>query len=75
MTKLFERGIKAVEALPPERQDIAGNLLLELARTAPRGFGLTPAQIEDLKAAIEEADRGEFASDEQVAEAWRKFKR
>jgi hypothetical protein len=75
MTKLFERGIKAVETLPPERQDIAGTLLLELARKAAPEFALTLAQLEDLKAAVDEADRGEFASEAEVAEAWRKFSR
>jgi hypothetical protein len=72
MTKLFERGIKAVETLPPERQDIAGTLLLELVRRGTPEFALTPAQIEDLKAAVEEADRGEFASEADVAEAFRR---
>ena len=66
MTKLLERGIEAVEALSPDRQDIAGELLLELAGDATPKYALTPEQIEDLKAAIAEADRGEFATDEEM---------
>jgi hypothetical protein len=75
MTKLLERGIKAVEGLPPDRQDLAGTLLLELANSAPVRFTLTAEQIEDVKASVAEADRGEFATTEDVAEAWRAFRR
>jgi hypothetical protein len=45
-----------------ERQDLAGELLLALAASVPR-YHLSADQIEDLKLAIEEAERGEFASD------------
>ena len=72
MTKLLDRGIAAVSALPPEEQDVAGELLLHLASTAKPGFALTPEQIADLKESVAEADRGEFASDQEVREAFRK---
>ena len=72
MTKLLEQGIEAVRELAPERQDMAGELLLTLAGTEPQ-YRLTRQQIEDLKLAIEEADRGEFVSAVKLAETWRKF--
>jgi hypothetical protein len=72
MTKLLEQGIEAVRELAPERQDMAGELLLTLAGTEPP-YRLTRQQIEDLKIAIEEADRGEFVGEAQLAETWRKF--
>ena len=72
MTKLLEQGIQAVRDLPADRQDMAGELLLALAATEPQ-YGLTREQIEDLKLAVEEADRGEFAADEEMGETWRKF--
>ncbi len=75
MTKMFRLGIKAVEALPPDQQDLAGELLLELATSVPPRFGLTPEQIEDVKLAIAEVDRGEFATDEEVEAAWRRFEK
>ncbi len=56
-----------MRALPPERQDMAGELLLRLAATTAQ-YELTVEQIEDLKLAIAQADRGEFASDQEVAE-------
>ena len=72
MTNLLEQGIKAIQELPADRQDMAGELLLTLAAGQPR-YGLTREQIEDLKLAIAEADRGEFATDSEVAETWKKF--
>ena len=74
MTTLLDQGIQAVRELPPERQDMAGELLLRLAATAPQ-YELTAEQIEDLKLAIAQADRGEFASDQEVADTWKKFGR
>jgi len=70
MTKLLEKGIEAVRALSEDRQDMAGELLLNIAKNEPQ---LTAEQIEDLKLAIAEADRGEFATDKEMAESWKKF--
>jgi hypothetical protein len=72
MTKLLEKGIEAVKALPADRQDMAGELLLALAKYEPK-YELTAEQIEDLKFAIAEADRGEFAAAHEMAETWKKF--
>jgi hypothetical protein len=72
MTKLLEQGIKAIQELPAARQDMAGELLLTLAASEPQ-YGLTREQIEDLKLAIEEADRGEFATDDDMIETWKKL--
>lgn len=75
MTELLKRAIAAIKALPPDRQDFAAAVLLQLARAAPREYALTPEQIADVKASIEEADRALFATDEEVEEAWRHFVR
>ncbi len=74
MTTLLDQGIQAVRELPADRQDMAGELLLTLAAVAPR-YRLSAEQIEDLKLAIVQADRGEFASDQEVADTWKKFGR
>ena len=72
MTTLLDQGIQAIRELPDERQDMAGEILLTLAASTP-GYELTAAQIEDLRLGIAQADRGEFASDEDVAKMWQKF--
>ena len=74
MTTLLDQGILAVRKLPAERQDMAGKLLLTLAASAPQ-YQLTAEQIEDLKLAIAQADRVEFATDQEIAETWKKFGR
>ena len=72
MTKLLEEGIKAVRELPADRQDMAGELLLTLAASEPQ-YPLTTEQVEDLRLALEEADRRNYASEAEVAETWKKF--
>ena len=73
MTRLLEKGIKAVEALDSEQQDMAGELLLRLAGMRAPEYALTPEQIEDVKIGMAEADRGEFATDEEMRSTWAKF--
>jgi hypothetical protein len=52
--------------------DMAGELLLKLAASEPQ-YGLKREQIEDSKLAIEEADRGEFFTDKEMTDTWKKF--
>jgi len=73
MTKLLEQGIEAVRGLPADRQDMAGELLLGLAGAVQAGYELTPEQIADLKIALAQADRGEFATDDELNADWKKF--
>jgi hypothetical protein len=73
MTKLLQQGIEAVRNLPPERQDMAGELLLGIAGVGQTAHRLTAEQVEDLKIALAEADRGEFATDDEIDAAWKKF--
>jgi hypothetical protein len=72
MTKLLQKGIDAVRMLPADRQDLAGEVLLSLAVAGPR-YELTAEQKEDVKLAMAEADRGEFASADDMTQTWRKF--
>jgi hypothetical protein len=74
MTKLLEKGIEAVRELPADRQDMAGELLLSLAKSGEQ-YRLTAEQLEDVKLAVAEADRGDFASAQEMADTWKKFDR
>jgi hypothetical protein len=74
MTKLLDKGIEAVRGLPADRQDMAGELLLSLAK-ADTNYRLSAEQLADVKLAIAEADRGEFSTDGEMAETWKKFGR
>ena len=72
MTKLLDQGIEAVRSLPAERQDVAGEVLLAIAGQQRAGYSLSPEQIEDIKLALIEADRGEFATDAEMSALWKK---
>lgn len=72
MTRLLEKGIEAVKALPADRQDMAGELLLSLAdHDSP--YQLTPEQLEDVRLALGEAEQGHFATEIELAATWKKF--
>ena len=73
MTKLLKAGIEAVSKLPDERQDAAGEVLLALAEASKAAHALTPDQLSDLRIAMAEADAGDFATDSEIEQAWRKF--
>lgn len=60
--------------LAAERQDLAGELLLRLAEGV-REYELSPEQMDDVRLSLAEAERGEFASDRDMAETWKKFSR
>jgi len=72
MTKLLEKGIEAVRALPDDRQNLAGEMLLVIAAQEVK-YTLTPEQREDVRVGLAEAERGEFATDEEVAQMWAAF--
>ena len=73
MSKLLEQGIDAIRELPEENQDFAGELLLAIAGRGRGGLTLTAEQIEKVKIGFAEADRGEFATDDEMRETWKKF--
>jgi hypothetical protein len=72
VTKLLENGIDAVRDLPADQQNLAGELLLSLAEQSRRRPRLTPEQADDVRLAVAEADRGDFASEDEMAALWKK---
>ncbi|QJP17439.1 hypothetical protein G3545_02645 [Starkeya sp. ORNL1] len=62
-----------MKALPDQEQDRIADLLLELAVADGADHELTPEQIREVEIAMEQAARGEFASDEEMAEIWLRF--
>lgn len=65
MTELLDRAIASVRNLDPEAQDrIASAMLSFVDEDEPEE--IDPEHLPDLLASLAEADRGEFASDEEV---------
>jgi hypothetical protein len=66
MTKLLEKGIEAIRKASIEEQDRAGELLLQLAA---RGsiYRLSEGEQHEIDEALAEVERGDIASDGEVA--------
>ncbi len=72
MTRLLEQAVEAVSALPDDAQDDLARILLQLAGIDQPAYELTLEEAADIDASLTEAERGEFASDEEVRAVWAK---
>jgi hypothetical protein len=72
MTKLFERAVETVRGLPSEMQDDLARLLLQLAGEDQPVLQLSAEEAASFDESLAQADRGEFATDEQVRAIWAK---
>ena len=72
MTRLLEQAIETVSALPDEVQDDLARILLQFAGVEQPPYMLTPEEEADIDASLAEADRGEFASNDEVRAVWAK---
>lgn len=71
MSDLVERAVTTLRNLPPERQEELAQMLLFYADQEM--VWLTPEEEADLAESLAQADRGEFATDEEVRAVWAKF--
>ncbi len=76
MTELLDKAISKAQALPPEAQDaLAHVMLLYAGEDDSRPIHhLTPEEMADLDEADAEMARGEFATDEEVAAVFAKYR-
>ena len=72
MTRLFEQAVETVRGLPPEMQDDLARLLLQLAGEDQPVLQLSAEEAASFDESLAQADRGEFATDEQVRAIWAK---
>jgi len=74
MTTLLDHALTAASTLPPDVQDAIARVVLRLAggdSEAPT-TPLAPAEHAAIAASKAAAERGEFATDEQVRAVWAK---
>ncbi|TMI98259.1 MAG: hypothetical protein E6G97_26445 [Alphaproteobacteria bacterium] len=69
MTKLLEQAIAKAQALPPEDQDALALAMLSLTEGDASGYPIDDATRAAILEGLAEADRGDYASDEEVAAA------
>jgi hypothetical protein len=72
MTKLLEQAVATVRGLPPEMQDDLARLLLQLAGEDQPVLQLSTEEAASFDESLAQADRGEFATNEQVRAIWAK---
>lgn len=72
MTRLLEQALEAMSDLPDDVQDDLARILLQLAAVEQKPYELTPDEEADINASLDEAKRGEFATDEEVRAMWTK---
>jgi predicted transcriptional regulator len=75
MTRLLEQAVQTVSALPDDLQDQFASILLQLAGVEQPPIPLTVEEEADLDASLAEAERGEFATDDEVRAIWAKYGR
>jgi hypothetical protein len=72
MTVLLEKAIESVRGLPAETQDSLALMLLQFVGVDQTTIELTAEEAASFDESIAQADRGEFATDEQVRSIWAK---
>jgi phosphatidylserine/phosphatidylglycerophosphate/cardiolipin synthase-like enzyme len=69
MTRLLERAIVKVRELPEEDQEAVAAVMLSMAGVESRIVRLDDATRESVREGVEQAERGEFISDEVIAQS------
>ena len=72
MTKLLEKAVATVRTLPAEMQDDLARMLLQLAGEDQPVLQLSAEEAISFDESLAQAERGEFATDEQVRTVWAK---
>jgi hypothetical protein len=73
MTKLLEQAIAKVQSLSTEEQDVLAVALLSMTDGDAADFPLDEETRAAIREGLAQAERGEFISDEQVAEVERRL--
>jgi hypothetical protein len=72
MTELLERAVQTLRGLPPETQDALARILLQLAGDDPSIVRLSADEEASFGTSFAQAERGEFATDDEIRAIWAK---
>jgi predicted transcriptional regulator len=73
MTKLLEQAVEAVRALSAEEQNHIAQAMLRLAALEEELEEIDPAHLPAVMEGLAQAEAGQFATDEEVEAAFRRF--
>lgn len=75
MIKALEDAIAKVSKLPEDRQAYVAVVLEQIAETDPSDvFEIPDDHLPGIREGLAQAERGEFASDEEMAALWKKYR-
>jgi len=72
MTKILEDAIEKVRRLPEDRQAYAAEVLEQIAAAGSDPFIIPDDHRDAVLEGLAQAERGEFATDEEMAALWKK---
>ena len=75
MTTLLERAIATIRDLPPDSQDEIARAMLRLAGAEGEPETIEPDHLAGLLMGLDDARQSAFATDDEVAAAFRRFER
>jgi hypothetical protein len=75
MTKLLEQAIQALRRLPTDSQDEIARAILHLAGSEIEAEPVDPAHLAAVLEGLAQAKRREFATDDEIEAALRRFDR
>jgi hypothetical protein len=75
MTRLLEKALEIVERLPADAQDEIARTILRLAAGEEEPEDIDPTHLADVLESLAQAKRRQFASDEEIEAAFRRFER
>jgi predicted transcriptional regulator len=73
MTKMVQEAIEALKELPEDRQVTVARAILDYASHDDGLYHLTDEERSEVRAGLAEIRRGEIASDEEVAETYKRI--
>ena len=72
MTKLLEQAFEAARNLPPAMQDEMARLIMAMTGEEFPVVQLTPEEEASFEESLAQAERGDFATDDQIRAIWTK---
>ena len=73
MSELLDRAFAKLRELPSDQQDVIATWLMQVADDDLPPVVLTSEEEQSLTRSLEQAARGEFASDEAMQQLWAKY--
>ena len=73
MTKMMREAIEALRELPEERQETVARAILDYASNDDSVYHLTDEERREVRTGLAEIERGEIASDAEVAAVYKRI--